>query len=212
MKTLREELSAFSEEIAKNAPDEALQIIGQEIEKFYKTGISEKALNVGNNVPDFELEDSYGNVISLDSMVALGPAVISFNRGNWCPFCNIDFKHMQKNITPIEESGSNLFVISPQLKEKSAQLKAENGYDYPILHDKNNEVAKQFGICFTLSDKLKAIHKSFGMDIPAHNGEDSFELPIPATYVVNQDKEIVYAYVNPNWMERAQIEDVKKFL
>ena len=212
MKTLREELSAFSEEMAKNAPNEALQIISQEIEKLYKTGISEKALNVGNNVTDFQLEDSYGNVISLDSMVALGPAVISFNRGNWCPFCNIDFKHMQKNITAIEESGSNLFVISPQLKEKSAQLKAENGYDYPILHDTNNEVAKQFGICFTLSDELKTIHKSFGMDIPAHNGEDSFELPIPATYVVNQDKEIVYAYVNPNWMERAQIEDVKKFL
>ncbi|GAB4512155.1 MAG: peroxiredoxin-like family protein [Allomuricauda sp.] len=212
MKTLSEELRDFSNEMSKNIPSEALTTIISEIDKLSKSGIVENALNVGDKVPDFELEDSYGNVISLDSMVALGPAVISFNRGNWCPFCNIDFKHLQKNVAAIEKSGSNLFVISPQLKEKSAQLKEENGYEYPILHDSHNKVAKQFGICFTLSDELKTIHKSFGMDISGHNGEATFELPIPATYVVNQNKEIVYAYINPNWMERAQIEDVKKVI
>ncbi len=212
MKTLEKELKDFTDEMTQNVPTEVLDTLISEINKISQAGIVENALNVGDKVPDFEFEDMDRNKISLNTMTALGSVVISFNRGNWCPFCNIDFKHMQRNIAAIEESGSNLFVISPQLIEKSAQLKEENGYDYPILHDKSNEVAKQFGICFTLSDELKTIHHSFGMDIPEHNGDNSFELPIPATYVIGSDKKIKFAYINPNWMERAQIEDIKKYL
>ncbi|MGB5820943.1 MAG: peroxiredoxin-like family protein [Saonia sp.] len=201
---LKNELEAFAQQMSENAPAEVLNTIASEIGKLSESDLANNALNVGDKAPDFMLEDTEGHKISLDTMIALGSAVISFNRGNWCPFCNIDFKHMQKNIDEIEASGSNLFVISPQRKEKSAHLKKENGYEYPILYDKGNEVAKQFGICFTLSDELKTIHHSFGMDIPEHNGDISFELPIPATYVINSKKEITYAYINPNWMARAE--------
>ena len=201
---LKKELEAFAQEMSKNAPAEVLEIIGNEIGKLSVSGIVERALKVGDTAPDFKLDDSNGTTISLDAMVALGPAVISFNRGNWCPFCNITFKHLQKSVREIETNGSNLFVISPQLKEKSAQLKKDNGYEYPILYDKGNELAEKFGISFSLPEVLRPIHKAFEMDIPAHNGDESYNLPIPATYVINSDKKIVYAHVNPNWMERAE--------
>ena len=97
-----------------------------------------------------------------------------------------------------------MVVISPQQPEKSAQLKQKNGYTYHILYDEENETAKQFGLAFILSEPLRPIHEAFNMDIPEHNGNNSFELPIPATYVINQQCEIIYAHINANWMDRAE--------
>ena len=145
-------------------------------------------------------------------MTQSGNVVISFNRGNWCPFCNIEFKHLQNSVSEIKNAGANLIVVSPQLPEKSSEIKDQKGLEYPILFDEGNEVAKKFGIAFTLAEPLRPIHKAFEMDIPAHNGNESFGLPIPATYVVNGNNEIVYSSVNPNWMERAATADYLELL
>lgn len=201
---LKEELAAFGKQMSENAPQEVLQTMGAEIEKLAKSGIMETALKVGDKAPNFELKDSGGNIVSLNNLTQKGSVVISFNRGNWCPFCNIEFKHLQQSVNEIKNAGANLIVISPQLPEKSSELKIQNGYDYPILYDKGNELAKKFGIAFTLAEPLRPIHKAFEMDIPAHNGDESFGLPVPATYVINRDSEITFASVNPNWMERAE--------
>lgn len=91
-------------------------------------------------------------------------------------------------------------------------MKSQNGFDYPILFDNGNDVANQFGIAFSLSEPLRPIHYAFEMDIPTHNGYESFGLPIPATYVVNRNNEIVFASVNPNWMERAETKDYLEVL
>ena len=209
---LKEELGAFAQQMSENVPEEVLQTIGTEIGKLAESGIVENALKVGDKSPEFELKNSDGNSISLSGLVQNGPVIISFNRGSWCPFCNIEFKHLQHSIEAIKTAGANLVVISPQLPEKSQTLKSQNGFDFPILYDKGNELAKKFGIAFTLAEPLRPIHEE--MDFPAHNGDESFELPIPATYVINEDKEVVFASINPNWMERAEpteyIEAVKK--
>lgn len=202
--SLKEELGAFAQQMSQNAPKEVLEIMGAEIGKLAESGIMDTALKVGDKAPDFELKDSEGNTVNLNSLTEKGAVIISFNRGNWCPFCNIEFKHLQNTINEIKNTGANLVVISPQLQEKSAMLIAQNGLNYPILFDKENEVAKKFGVAFTLAESLRPIHKAFEMDIPAHNGDESFGLPIPATYVINKDKEIIFASVNPNWMERAE--------
>jgi len=209
---LKEELGAFAQQMSENAPKEVLETMGAEIGKLLESSIVKTALKVGATVPEFELTDSDGNHVSLDSLVQNSSVVISFNRGNWCPFCNIEFKHLQESVNPIKNSGNNLVVISPQLPEKSKELKSQNGFEFPILYDKGNEVAKKFGIAFTLAEPLRPIHEAFGMDIPAHNGNSSFELPVPATYVINQNKEVVYASINPNWMERAEPDEYLNFL
>lgn len=204
---LKDELGAFAQQMSQNAPQEVLETMGAEIGKLAQSGIMDTALKVGDRAPEFELKDSDGNTMRLSNLTQKGNVVISFNRGNWCPFCNIEFKHLQNSIAEIKDAGANLVVISPQLPEKSAEIKSQNGLDYPILFDKKNLVAKQFGISFSLPEPLRPIHKAFEMDIPAHNGDESFGLPIPATYVVNRNNEIVFASVNPNWMERAEKND-----
>ena len=201
---LKEELGAFAQQMSEKAPQEVLETMGAEIGKLAESGVMDTAFKVGDKAPDFELKDSKGNMVSLDSLAAKGATVVSFNRGNWCPFCNIEFKHLQNTVNEIKNAGANLVVVSPQLQEKSAQLIDQSGLSYPILFDKDNEVAKKFGIAFTLAESLRPIHKAFEMDIPAHNGDESFGLPIPATYVINSKKEIIFASVNPNWMERAE--------
>lgn len=209
---LKEELGTFAQQMSENAPAAVLETIGAEIGKLSESGIMESALKVGDNAPNFELQDSEGNTLNLNSLTQKGNLVLSFTRGNWCPFCNIEFKHLQNSINAIKNAEANLVVISPQLPSKSAELKAEQNYDYPILYDKGNEVAKSFGIAFTLAESLRPIHKAFEMDIPAHNGDESFGLPVPATYVIDKNNQIVYASVNPNWMERAEPSEYLKVL
>lgn len=210
--SLKEELVAFAQQMSANAPQEVLETMGAEIGKLANSGIVNTALKVGDKAPNFELKDSKGNLVSLSNLTQKGNVVISFNRGNWCPFCNIEFKHLQNSVNEIKNAGGNLIVISPQLPEKSAEIISKNGFDYPILFDKGNEVAKQFGIAFTLPEPLIPIHKAFEMDIPAHNGDESFGLPVPATYVVNKSNKIVFASVNPNWMERAETKEYIEIL
>ena len=209
---LKEELGAFAQQMSENAPQAVLETIGAEIGKLSESGIMESALKVGDEAPNFELQDSEGNIVNLNSLTQKGNVVISFTRGNWCPFCNIEFKHLQNSLNEINNAGANLVLISPQLPSKSAELKATNNYDYPILYDKGNEVAKNFGIAFTLAESLRPIHKAFEMDIPAHNGDESFGLPVPATYVINKNNQITYSSVNPNWMERAEPSEYIKVL
>jgi peroxiredoxin len=204
---LTEELNAFATQMSANAPEEVLQTMGAEIGALATSGLVESALKTGDKAPDFTLTDSDGNSVSLSSLLFNGPAIISFNRGNWCPFCNLEFKALQEILPAIADKGANLVVIAPQLPEKSAELKSQNGFDYPILYDKGNEVARKFGIVFALPESLRPIHEAFGMDIPGHNGDDSFELPFAATYVINTDGEIIYSYINANWMERAEPAD-----
>ncbi len=201
---LKEELGAFAQQMSENAPQAVLETMGAEIGKLAESGIMNTALKVGDNVPKFELNDSNGNSVHLSDLTQKGNVVISFNRGNWCPFYNIELKHLQNSMAQTNNAGANLIAISPQLPEKSAEIRTQNGLDYPILFDKGNKVANQFGIAFSLAEPLRPIHKAFNMDIPAHNGDESFGLPIPATYVVNKNNEVVFASVNPNWMERAE--------
>ena len=209
---LKEELGAFAQQMSEKAPQAVLETIGAEIGKLSESGIMESALKVGDEAPNFELQDSEGSIVNLNSLTQKGNLVISFTRGNWCPFCNIEFRHLQNSISEINNAGANLVLISPQLPSKSAELKAANNYDYPILYDKGNEVAKNFGIAFTLAESLRPIHKAFEMDIPAHNGDESFGLPVPATYVIDKNKKVTYASVNPNWMERAEPSEFIKVL
>ncbi len=204
---LKKELSDFAMQISKQAPPEVLQTMRGEIGNLAQSGIVENAISVGDKAPGFTLENSKGEHISLGELLENGSVVLSFNRGNWCPFCNLEFKALQESVTEIRKAGANLVVISPQLPIMSRELKNKSGFEYDILYDKGNQVAKEFGIAFALPESLRSIHEAFGMDIPAHNGDNTFELPLAATYVINKKGKVIYAYLNANWMERAVPEE-----
>lgn len=204
--SLQQELADFATQMSRQAPKEVLETLGGFIGQVAESGILDTALKVGDTAPNFTLEDESGNTVQLSSLIQDKPLVLSFNRGNWCPFCNIEFAAWQKEQGNLNKA--NFVMVMPQTKEKSAQLKSEKGFSYQILTDTGNKVADQFGIKFQLTKPVRDIHHAFGMDIPAHNGDNSYELPLAATYVIDQNRQIKYAYINPNWMERAEPADV----
>ena len=209
---LTKELTDFAQGMAKQAPQEALEIIGSEIQKLAQSGITERALKKGDRASSFSLQNAEGQQIALDTLLKEGPVIVSFNRGNWCPFCSLEFRAIQESLPNIAQAGASLVSISPQTPEKSRELKAKNGYDFEVLYDEGNRVAREYGVSFVLSAPLRPIHEQFGMDIPGHNGNDSFELPLAATYVIGRDGIVIHSFVSANWMERAEVSEIVDLL
>jgi len=206
--SLKKKLAAFAEEMSNNAPQEVLETMGAEISELVSKQQSRHALKAGDRAPNFSLQDSTGNIIELNEVLRRGPVFLSFNRGNWCPFCSLEFKALQESVNEVEKKSGTILVISPQLPEKSQKLQQENGITYPILFDEANKVAEQYGLVFTLPEVLRPIHEDFGMDIPAHNGDQSYRLPYPATLAINTNGIITYSFINANWMDRAEPSEV----
>lgn len=206
--TLKEKILEFSKEMAKNAPPSALQTIGVEIEKLAAGAQAERALKKGAHAKNFTLKDSEGNEFHLQELLKRGSVVLKFNRGSWCPFCNLEMKALSDALTDIKAAGGQLIMLLPQFPEKSATTKKENGFKYPMLHDAGNHIAKEYGLVFSMPAVLQPIHTAFQMNVPDWNSDGSWDLPFPATYVIDPTGKIVYSYINSNWMERPEPKEI----
>ncbi len=165
--------------------------------------IADRALKAGDIAPDFALPDVDGKTLSLAELLQSGPLVLSFYRGVWCPYCNLDLQALQKALPQIEGLGAQLIAVSPQTAANTRRSVRENNVRFPILSDPGNEVAAQFGLRFTLPDYLQDLYKNtFKNDLAVNNGEPSWTLPMPARYVIGQDGVIAYAEVNPDYTQR----------
>jgi len=167
------------------------------------SGIADRALKAGDVAPDFALPDVDGKTISLAELLKSGPLVLSFYRGVWCPYCNLDLQALQKALPQIEGLGARLIAVSPQTAANTRRSVRENNISFQILSDQGNEVAAQFGLRFTLPDYLQDLYKNtFKNDLAVNNGEPSWTLPMPARYVIGQNGVIAYAEVNPDYTQR----------
>ena len=131
-----------------------------------------------------------------------GPLVVTFYRGVWCPYCNMDLQAIEEAANGIRALGASLVAISPQTAPNRRKSKRENALSFPILSDHGNAVANAFGLRFRLPDDLIAVYKGFGNDLAIGNGEGSWTLPMPARYVIGTDGVIAYAEVNPDYTRR----------
>ena len=134
--------------------------------------------------------------------------VLNFYRGGWCPYCNFELGALQKLVPEFEKEGAKLIAITPENPDHSLSTKEKNELSFVILTDAGNLVAKHFGLVFTLPSEIQSIYEKFGIDVNKHNGDDTFELPIPATYVVNSAGEIVYHFVDADYTKRSEPADV----
>ena len=166
------------------------------------SGQAEHALKAGGTAPDFTLNDPEGVPVSSRTLLARGPLVVSFYRGVWCPYCNLDLQALQAALPEIEARGASLVAISPQTAPNSRKSQRDNKLSFPILNDAKSKVAEAFGICFTLPDDLIDLYKSFKNDLPAFNDNPEWVLPMPARYVVDTNGTIAYAEVNPDYTHR----------
>ena len=181
-------------------------------EKLTQSGITNNALKVGDKAPFFSLPKANNESISSAELLQKGPLVINFYRGGWCPYCNLELRAYQQILPEIKELGAQLAAISPNLPDKSLSTVKKNSLDFYVLSDVGNKVAGDFGLVFTLDEELLPIYKQFGIILSEENGDDSFELPIPATYVLNSDGAIVLAFPDADYTKRLEPEEVVNVL
>jgi peroxiredoxin len=172
-------------------------------DELMASGAAEKSLKVGDKAPVFVLKDPDGHDVSSNELLAQGPLVVTFYRGIWCPYCNMDLQALQDALPALAKRGARLVAISPQTAPNSRRSQRENKLDFPILSDPHNDVAAAFGLRFKLQDYLIDLYKDvFKNDLAVVNGDASWTLPMPARFVIARDGTIVYAEVNPDYTRR----------
>jgi peroxiredoxin len=203
---LRQEIDAFSAEAKTQIPPEFLQEVQTSIDRVRGSGVLEAALGVGDYAPDFMLQNASGKPVSLADLLKRGPLIISFYRGTWCPYCNLELKAYQRILKEIRSAGGDFIAISPQTPDNSLSTAQRNALEFEVLSDIGNKIAVEFGIAYATPEIVKRIAASFGADIKGINGGADDRLPISAIYVVNRDRRIMVAEVEPDFRIRLEPE------
>jgi peroxiredoxin len=206
--SLTSELAAFRAEFMGAAPPEIRDAMGRADLELAASGLTERALKAGDLAPDFELPGVDGRTIRLSTLLRDGPVVVSFYRGGWCPYCNLELRALQSVLPQVQALGAHLVAISPQTPDESLSTAEKNALAFPVLSDVGSDAARSFGIAFDLADELRPIYARFGHALPDRNGDDSWVLPIPATYVVGQNGRIALAFVDIDYRNRLDPADV----
>ena len=190
--------------------EDKFDLFADDIERVRRDGSIDRALKVGQSAPDFSLPDAFGNLVSLKPLLAKGPVVITFYRGEWCPFCNIQLRALQLALPKMQELSATLVAISPEKPDHGIVLTEKNKLVFPVLSDFGNKVARQFGVVFEMGEELSEFARNaFKNDIRLRNGDESKELPVLATYVIDTAGVIRFAHVEVDYMtDRAKPETV----
>ncbi|WP_319419765.1 peroxiredoxin-like family protein [Pleurocapsa sp. FMAR1] len=199
---LTQEINNFKAEFSANQPESIKAMMAQATTDLINTKIAEQSLSKGQKVPNFSLPNAVSKEITLDSLLAKGALVITFYRGGWCPYCNLELRALEQALPEIEARGATLVAISPETPDNSLTTQEKNKLSFEVLSDRGNLLAKQFGLVFTLPESLRPIYDNFGIDISAYNGDSTFELPLPATYVVAADGTVVYSFAHADYTQR----------
>jgi peroxiredoxin len=207
--SLQDRLDAFKADFEGNkAPPEAVAAFHRATAELIASGQAERALKAGDRAPAFTLPDADGVAVSSTDLLARGPLVLTFYRGVWCPYCNLDLQAIEAAVNEIRGSGASLAAISPQTPANSRRSQRENKLSFPILSDHGGTVANAFGLRFRLPQYLVAVYKQFGVDLATHNGDPSWTLPMPSRYIIGRDGVIAYAEVNPDYTRRPDPEEL----
>lgn len=205
---LQQELDQLSAGLAQQVPAQVLAAFGRAIQEMKVSGIEQNSLRVGDSAPRFSLPAADGKTVTLSGLLAQGPVVLNFYRGLWCPYCNLELAALQKSLATIEGLNATLVAVSPQTPEASAATASKLGLSFKVLVDQGNKLAREFGLVFTLSESLRPIYAAIGIDLPAANGDNSFMLPMPATYIIARDGAIAYAFVDADYTRRMEPNDM----
>ena len=211
--SLEEDIQKFQKEMIEKIPQELLAKLQKSRENIISNNSEIKFLRENEQIPEFSLPNQTGTMISLKDLIKKGPLVITFYRGGWCPYCNLELQSLQKHLGQIQDLGANLIAISPEMTDKSLSVYEKNNLKFSVLSDYNNTVAKKFGLVFELSSDVDMLYKNeLKLDLAANNSVDKPELPIPATYVIGKDKKIKYAFVNSDYTQRAEPNEIVNVL
>lgn len=203
MQTLQQKLDAFREDFETNkAPKEALEIMHRATLELEESGQKERAIKLGDRFPDFALPNQDGHLIKLSELLKAGPVVVSFFRGIWCPYCNIELQAIGEIVPHVRAAGGEVVVISPSVQKMAQRAIKDRGLICDVLTDAGNEFANKLGTRFRLPDYLEKLYRGFGVDLPGNNGDDSWTLPMPLRAVIDQQGIVRYLDINADYTQR----------
>lgn len=206
--SFQDELADIKQAVTEKRGAEMIATYERGIDALRATGIANRALAVGDAMPDFELPNARGHTVRSRDLVGRGPLIITFYRGGWCPYCNLELRAYQAQFDRIRALGASVVAISPEQPDQSLLTAEHNELAFEVLSDHGNAVGRRFGLAFRLSDELIETFRRNGNDLEQRNGDGSWELPIPGTFVIDRHSRVVLADVDPDYAKRRDPVDV----
>jgi peroxiredoxin len=212
MALLQDQLDEITAQTRTLVQAERLAVGERAIEELFATGIEGRILPVGASAPEFALPDFSGRIVRSSDLLALGPLVINFFRGRWCPYCVTELEAWRDLYTGLRERGALVVGISPQTQRQSDFTAGQHTIPFPLLTDQGCAVAEKFGLAWTLPDYLQRYYRGILLNIPFINGDESWKLPVPATYVISPEGKVLYAEAHADFRVRPEPDDVLRAL
>jgi peroxiredoxin len=206
--SLKEQLAEYRAGWYQRVPAERQAIMARHIEQLRGT-IAKTALKVGDRAPAIVLENAKGAAVDVGTLLKKGPVIVIFYRGGWCPYCNLELKAYQAMLPDFRAAGASLVAISPEKPDDTVLTAEKNALAFEVLSDVGQKVGRAFGLVYEFTEELKRAYQGFNLDIPARNGTPGeWALPVAATYIIDRDGSIVYAYTDVDYRDRADPRDV----
>jgi peroxiredoxin len=197
-------LSTQLDAVTDQVPAEIDARIEAAIAEVAASGVA-PGLAVGDRAPGFTLPDATGREVSLADRLDAGPVVLQFYRGDWCPYCNLHLRALQAALPEIRKRGASLVAISPQSPDHSLALTEQAGLEFDVLSDVDQHVIRDYRLQFTLPGDLQSVHLNiFSLDLRPQNADGSWNLPVPATFVISAEGRIVAAGVEVDYRGRIE--------
>lgn len=209
---LTEQLRELAEGSIKRHPGEAQTIMKAAIDLLKEESPLSNALKTGDTLPDISLPNVMGKSVQVNELLNDKKVILSFYRGGWCPYCNLELKAYQKILPQIEAKGAIVVAISPEVPDHALTTKEKNELQFEVLSDINNEVAKKMNLLYRLPNALVSLYKKFGIDLVSNQQNDQNSLPIAATYIIAQNGTITYHFLEEDYKLRADPMEVLKHL
>jgi peroxiredoxin len=205
---LMKELKRYRDMRDDVIPADITSLMDKATDEIIESKLASRVVRVDSKAPGFSLPNAAGQQVTLSQVLRRGAAVISFYRGGWCPFCNLELRALQQYLPKISALGASLVAISGQTPDYSLSTAEKNELTYEVLSDVGLTVASSYGLVYRLPDYLQEAYARLGHPIPMFNGAGQQSLPVPATFVVASDGIVRFAYADPDYTHRADPEDI----
>jgi len=208
MTTLQDQLDEITARTRELVQAERLAVGERAIAELFASGIEGRILPVGALAPEFALNDSRGRLVRSADMLALGPLVVKFFRGRWCPYCVTELETWRELYGQLRERGALMVAIGPQTERQNDFMVSQHGLPFAVLSDPGCALEEKFGVAYTVPESMREYYQSILINIPFVNGDESWRMPLPATYVISPDGRVVFAEAHADFRVRAEPEEV----
>lgn len=206
--SLAERLDAITRNVDELIGAAKMEPPRRAVAEFIASAMPDRALKSGDQAPNFELPDAHGRNFVLGERLSQGPAVLVFFRGRWCPYCIAQLEELEKARPGFEKAGATLVAISPQKPQHTGFTAEQHHLRFPVLSDKDNAVARQYGVAWKLPGYLVSHYRGVFVNLEHANANKDWELPIPATFVIAPDAAIVWTQLDPDFIHRPEPQEV----